>query len=108
MASEGLGARAAYDANLDLTVRILLYSVHYYSSTHYALHHDTSFSIVIYSYVCQKHRAIATYCLKRKYFQAQTSQTQLRKTLATSHSYDALIIDALIAGRRFLPRHINQ
>ena len=28
--------------------------------------------------------------------------TQLRTTLA-----DALIIDALIAGRRFLPRHIN-
>ena len=25
----------------------------------------------------------------------------------TRHSYDALIIDALIAGRRFLPRHIN-
>ena len=37
----------------------------------------------VYSYVCQSHRAIATYCLLRKYFQAQTSQTQLRTTLAT-------------------------
>ena len=35
----------------------------------------------------------------RKYFQAQT---QLR-TYDTRHSHDALI-----AGRRFLPRHINQ
>ena len=28
-------------------------------------------------------------------------------TLASHHSHDALIIDALIAGRRFLPLHIN-
>ena len=50
--------------------------------------------------MCQRHKALATYCLLRKYFQAQT---QLR-TYDTSHSHDALIIDALIAGRRFLPR----
>ena len=50
--------------------------------------------------VCQRHKALATYCLLRKYFQAQT---QLR-TYDTSNSHDALIIDALIAGRRFLPR----
>ena len=25
----------------------------------------------------------------------------------TRHSHDALIIEALIAGRKFLPRHIN-
>ena len=28
----------------------------------YALHYDTSSSIGIYSYVCQRHKALATYC----------------------------------------------
>ena len=37
------------------------------------------------------------------YFQAQTQLS----TYDTRHSHDALIIDALIAGRKFLPRHIN-
>ena len=50
--------------------------------------------------VPEAHKAIATYCLLRKYFQ---TQTQFR-TYDTPHSHDALIIDALIAGRRFLPR----
>ena len=35
------------------------------------------------------------------------SISRLKRTYDTRHSHDALIIDALIAGRRFLPRHIH-
>ena len=67
----------------------------------YVLHYDTSSSIgiLVYSYVCQRHCRALRHIAN---FPGTNAGTQARE-----HSQLALCIDALIAGRRFLPYHIN-
>ena len=66
----------------------------------YVQHYDTSSSIGIIIFVCMPEAlGTATYCE----FSRLTRSYALTHARETRHSHDALI-----AGRRFLPRHINQ
>ena len=65
------------------------------------LHYDTSSSIGIIILVCvPEAQGTATYC---KFSRLTRSYALITHARETRHSHDALM-----AGRRFLPRHNNQ